>query len=62
MPPKLDTTISSLGPCRHPSPLALNTIRGDGIRNFISDQTRIRYEVEISGTDGGGSGDSREIH
>ncbi|NLG35133.1 MAG: ATP-dependent 6-phosphofructokinase [Lentisphaerae bacterium] len=47
MPPKLDTTISSLGTCRHPSPLALNTIRGDGIRNFISDQTRIRYEVEI---------------
>lgn len=47
MPPVLDTTISTLGPCRHTSPLALNNIEGDPIGNFVYDATRIRYQVEV---------------
>lgn len=43
----LDTTIQTLGPCRHDSPLALNTSRGDYIGNFVSDRTRVRHQVEI---------------
>ncbi len=47
----LDTRISSLGPCVTPSPLGFNTVEGDEISNFISDETRVRYQVEIpSGT------------
>jgi len=46
MAPALDTTIQQLGPCRFDSPLALNTIRGDRIGNFVSDRTRIRHQVE----------------
>jgi len=42
-----NTAIASLGPGLHPSPLAFNTVLGDGISNFVSDQTRIRYQVEI---------------
>ena len=47
MPPAIDTAIATLGPCRHDSPLALNSIPGDRIGNFISERTRIRYQVEI---------------
>ena len=48
MAPAVDTTIRNLGPCLHDSPLALNTIRGDRIGNFIADKTRIRHQVEIA--------------
>ena len=48
MPPALDTAIQNLGPCLHESPLALNTVRGDRIGNFISDKTRVRHQVEIA--------------
>ena len=48
MPPALDTAIPNLGPCLHESPLALNTVRGDRIGNFISDKTRVRHQVEIA--------------
>ncbi len=47
MEPVLDAVIPTLGPCRHDSPLALNTIRGDRIGDFISDKTRMRHQVEI---------------
>ena len=43
----LDTTIPNLGPCLHDSPLALNTVGGDGIGNFVSDRFRVRHQVEI---------------
>ena len=46
MAPVFDTTIPQLGPCRFKSPLALNTVEGDHIGNFVSDQTRIRHQVE----------------
>jgi 6-phosphofructokinase 1 len=46
MAPVLDTTIQTLGPCLYESPLALNTIEGDHIGNFVSDKTRIRHQVE----------------
>ncbi len=46
MAPVLDTTIQTLGPCSFDSPLALNTVLGDQIGNFVSDQTRIRHQVE----------------
>ena len=48
MPPAIDTAIQNLGPCLHESPLALNTVRGDRIGNFISDKTRVRHQVEIA--------------
>lgn len=47
MPPVVDTAIRNLGPCRSDSPLALNTLRGDRIGNFVSDRVRVRYQVEI---------------
>jgi len=51
MAPVLDTTIQTLGPCLYESPLALNTVRGDRIGNFVSDQTRIRHQVEWTNED-----------
>ncbi len=48
MTPAIDTAIQNLGPCLHESPLALNTVRGDRIGNFISDRVRIRHQVEIA--------------
>ena len=51
MPAKLDTRIATLGPGRHPSPLALNSLDGDAIGNFISDQTRVRHQVEVHAGD-----------
>ncbi len=47
MPSAIDAAISSLGPCLFDSPLALNTVRGDRIGNFVSDKTRVRHQVEI---------------
>lgn len=43
----LDTRIETLGACAFPSPLRLNETHGDAIGDFVSDQTRIRYQVEI---------------
>ena len=47
VPPIPDTAIRTLGPARFDSPLALNDVRGDRIGNFISDQVRVRHQVEI---------------
>ena len=47
MPSALDPAIPNLGPCLHDSPLALNTVGGDGIGNFVSDRFRVRHQVEI---------------
>ena len=44
----LDTTIPTLGLCQYPSPLAFNSVEGDGIGNFISDETRILRQVQTS--------------
>ncbi len=43
----VDTAIQNLGPCLHESPLALNTVRGDRIGDFISDKARVRHQMEI---------------
>lgn len=43
----LDTTISTLGPCTYPSPLNFDTIKGDNIANFVSDDIRVRHQVII---------------
>ena len=48
MASRIDSTIQSLGACRHDSPLALNSIRGDRIGNFVSDALRVRHQVEIA--------------
>ena len=47
MPSALDTAIPNLGPCLHDSPLALNTVGGDRIGNFVSDRLRVRHQMEI---------------
>jgi 6-phosphofructokinase 1 len=47
MAPSIDTTVPNLGPCLHPSPLALNEVAGDRIGNFVSDRTRVRSQVEV---------------
>ena len=41
--------IASLGPCRIPSPIRLNTISGDLVGNYVSEGTRVRHTVEIHG-------------
>ena len=51
MPAKLDTRIATLGPGHQASPLALNSLDGDAIGNFISDQTRVRHQVEVHAGD-----------
>ena len=43
----LDTAIPNLGACRFASPLAFNNVPGDGIANFVSDEIRVRHQVEI---------------
>ena len=48
MPPVVDTAIRNLGPGLHESPLALNSVRGDRIGNFVSDKSRVRHQVEIA--------------
>ncbi len=47
MPSAIDTAIPDLGPCLHDSPLALNTVGGDRIGNFVSDRLRVRHQMEI---------------
>lgn len=41
--------IATLGPCGVASPLKLNTVYGDGVGNYVSDETRVRHTVEITG-------------
>ena len=41
-----DFNIKSLGPCRIPSPLKLELEDGTPYFNFVSDETKILYEVE----------------
>ena len=48
-----DFNIKSLGPCRIPSPLKLELEDGTPYFNFVSDDTKILYEVEK--TNGPGS-------
>ena len=48
-----DFTIKSLGPCRIPSPLKLELEDGTPYFTFVSDETKILYEVEK--TNGSGS-------
>jgi 6-phosphofructokinase 1 len=52
--------ITSLGECRFLSPLDLSRSVGDGLGNFVSDQTRIRYDIEIGGDAERGEGLSFE--
>ena len=41
----ITTHITTFGPVPHPSPLALNTIAGDAISNFVPDGTRVRHQL-----------------
>lgn len=43
----MDTRVSTLGERRIRSPLPLNTVGDDVIGNFVPDQARIRFNVEI---------------
>ncbi|MCE9614660.1 MAG: ATP-dependent 6-phosphofructokinase [Lentisphaerae bacterium] len=45
----MQTVIPSLGVGRFPSPLRMNSVSGDRIGNFVSDDIRIRYQVEEGG-------------
>jgi 6-phosphofructokinase 1 len=47
MAPVVETTIQTLGPCNHESPLSLNEVCGDRIGNFVSDGVRVRHQVEL---------------
>lgn len=44
----METTISTLGECKVKSPLRLNTIGDDLIGNFVPDQGRVRFNVEVN--------------
>jgi 6-phosphofructokinase 1 len=41
-----DLAVATLGPCRHHSPLRLSTVEGDGIGNFVPDDTRVLCNIE----------------
>lgn len=43
----IETRIPTLGPAGLPSPLALNTIPGDSISNFVAEGTRVRHQLVI---------------
>jgi 6-phosphofructokinase 1 len=43
-----NTRITRLGEPHIKSPLELSRIRGDGLGNFVPDEARIRYQVEIA--------------
>ena len=45
-----DFEVRTLGPATRPSPLALSTVRGDEIADYVPDDTRVLYEVEVDGT------------
>lgn len=42
-----DLKIRNLGERKHLSPLNFSNVRGDGIGNFIHDETRVRVQVEM---------------
>jgi 6-phosphofructokinase 1 len=41
------TRIKNLGPCTVPSPISLNKVYGDDLANFVPDDAKIRYELDI---------------
>ncbi len=43
-----DIPISTLGAATHRSPLTLSTTFGDGVGNFVREETRVRFQVEIN--------------
>jgi len=42
-----DTSITTLGDRKVRSPLTLSTIYGDGVGNFIPDEARVRFQVDV---------------
>ncbi|MFC1565079.1 ATP-dependent 6-phosphofructokinase [candidate division KSB1 bacterium] len=42
-----DTILKTLGKPQYESPLNLSTVYGDGIGNFVPDNARVRYQVEL---------------
>ncbi|MCF7837462.1 MAG: ATP-dependent 6-phosphofructokinase [Candidatus Marinimicrobia bacterium] len=42
-----ETAVATLGPRRHPSPLPLSRTHGDGIGNFVPDEARVRYDIDL---------------
>ncbi|MHB1034164.1 MAG: ATP-dependent 6-phosphofructokinase [Pirellulales bacterium] len=42
-----EAEIKSLGPCRHVSPLGLNTVPGDHLGNFVPVNQRVRGDVHV---------------
>jgi 6-phosphofructokinase 1 len=43
-----ELVITSLGDARHPSPLGLSTVPGDEIADYVPDDARVLWDVEIS--------------
>jgi len=43
-----DLVVRTLGPAQVPSPLALSTVGGDEIADYVPDHARILYDVEVS--------------
>ena len=42
-----NTSIKTLGECRFSSPLPLNTTLGDDVSNFVSDEQRVRGDINL---------------
>jgi 6-phosphofructokinase 1 len=40
-----DLLVSALGECRHRSPLPMSTVPGDGVGDFVPDDTRVLYDI-----------------
>ncbi len=49
MPTADQLKVTCLGECRYASPLALSSVRGDGISDFTPDGARLLYRADFSG-------------
>ncbi|ULQ58806.1 ATP-dependent 6-phosphofructokinase [Brucepastera parasyntrophica] len=45
---KYDFSISTLGPCKVPSPIKLSNVEGDFIANYVTENEFIRYRVDTT--------------
>jgi 6-phosphofructokinase 1 len=46
MSESFDFSVPVLGKCSIPSPIALSTVSGDSVANYVSDEDYVRYDVE----------------
>jgi 6-phosphofructokinase 1 len=45
-------SVCRLGHCTHPSPIQLSKVNDDGIANYVTDDQRVVYQVDVDADDG----------